>query len=334
MIHGGAPRAWLEFSANLNPLGTPADVVRAIAAASYTAYGDMDATEAVEHLARECGVEPANVLLTAGATEGIRLAARAFAGHRASIVVGPTYGEYARAATLGGVRADEIRAEHHPFDPPFGVALRWLRQRASLAWICDPNNPTGRGLRADELRAIVASAGEGSLIVLDQSFAPFAPPTVSASELVANGRVVLVRSLTKLLAIPGVRVGYVIAAPAHIDALRGCQDPWSVGAHALAAARAASCALSSDERGTVGTWRDRLVRALGALGWEVVPSDANFVLVRPPCDVPSLVAALATRRIAVRDCASFGLERYVRLAVRPPAEQDELLDAIATVNVA
>ncbi|MDE3193777.1 MAG: aminotransferase class I/II-fold pyridoxal phosphate-dependent enzyme [Chloroflexota bacterium] len=333
MIHGGAPAGWLELSASLNPLGTPAEVVSAIAAASYGRYADLDAADAEEHLAREAGVPASCVLLTAGATEAIRLVAEAFARSRRAVVVGPTYSEYARVGAGVGASVREARAVAPSFDPPVGEAIAAAREDAAIVFVCDPNNPTGRALDAAAIQALAFAPGRRSLLVLDASFAAFAEPTYEAREVIDGGRVVLVRSLTKRLATPGVRVGYVVASPEVVGPLRAARDPWTVGAHAVAAARAARWMLSAEERATVARWRDRLARGLAARGLVPVESDANFVLAHT-VHASALVAELGRRRVALRDCSSFGLPDHVRVAVRPPQEQDVLFAAMSEIGAA
>lgn len=327
MTHGGAPAGWIEFSANLNPLGTPAPVTAAIAEARYDRYADLDPAEAEAHLAHDAGVRAECVLLSAGATEAIRLIAAAFLDRGRAVVVGPTYSEYGRAARAAG-QVDEVRADGPAFDPPVEAALA-RTAGGDVLFVCDPNNPTGRQLEPDRLRRLLAGAPPDRLVVLDQSFLPFAPAALEAAEAIERGNVVLLRSLTKILAVPGLRLGYAVGAAQIIARLRVAQDPWSVGAHAIAAARVASWSLPENARDTIVAWRDRFAAALGARGLRSIPSAANFVCVHAGPDVPALVAALAAERIAVRSCASFGLPEHVRLAVRPPAEQDALLAALS-----
>lgn len=331
MIHGGAPSGWIEFSANPNPAGTPAAVAAAVAAASYGRYADLDRAAAEAHLGTDAGVPADSVLLTAGATEAIRVAASALVGRDQAVIVGPTYSEYARMAERAGATVAAEDARPPSFDPPIDRALLRLSGSPGALFVCDPNNPTGRALGPAALRQLIGSLPPDRTLVLDQSFGPFAPPSLEAGECLAAGEVVLIRSLTKVLATPGLRLGYVIARPATIATLRAAQDPWSVGAHAIAAAAVASWTLPAEVRALVVTWRERLAAALPACRLGPVPSESSFLLAHAGPAAAALVAALAERRIAVRSCASFGLPAYLRLAVRPPAEQDVLLRALLTI---
>jgi histidinol-phosphate/aromatic aminotransferase/cobyric acid decarboxylase-like protein len=231
-----------------------------------------------------------------------------------------------------GARVDALDAGAPAFEPRVDRVVGALGSGPAVLFICDPNNPTGRALGSERLRQLLASIPRDVTLVLDQSFAPFASESLSAPECIAAGSVVLVRSLTKLLGVPGVRLGYVIAQPAIVAALRALQDPWSVAAQAIAAATVTSWTLPADIRATVVSWRERLTTALADQGLRVLPSETNFLLVHAGSVTAALVAALAERRIAIRSCSSFGLSEHFRIAVRPPAEQDALLGALRAIG--
>lgn len=339
LSHGGAPAGWLDLSANPNPLGTPRAVRAAIGAARYDRYADLDTRAAERHLAADAGVARAAVLLTAGATEALRLVATALLGpDDRAVIVGPTYGEYARLGALAGAAVEEIRAVPPSFDPPLEALVRALDAPARVVVVGDPNNPTGRALGPAGYRRLLDGLRAGwrrsALLVVDESFAPFAAEGPPDPELLATGRVLLLRSLTKRLAVPGVRVGYVIGPPRILARLSAARDPWPVGAHAIAAARAARWRLAPDERVQIADWRRALADGLNARGLCPTPSDANFVLAEAGPVAPELVARLARRRIAVRDATSFGLPGYLRVAVRPPGEQERLFAALDAFRAA
>lgn len=332
--HGGAPAGWLDLSANPNPLGTPAEVRAAIATVRYDRYADLDRRAAERHLAADAGVPPTSVLLTAGATEALRLIASAFMDPGASVVIaGPTYGEYARLADLAGATIEEVRAAAPSFEPPIAaLAAALVVPGRAMAIVADPNNPTGRPLGAAGHRrlldALPAPEARDAILVVDQSFAPFAAARMPIGALLATDRVLLVRSLTKRLATPGVRVGYLLGAPRLLARLRAARDPWSVGAHAIAAASAARWELRRSERQSIVAWRRSLVAGLTARGLRPVRSDANFVLAWAGPRARDILAGLARRRIAVRDATSFELPGYLRFAVCPPAAQARLFAAL------
>ena len=333
MSHEGARAGWLHFDATTNPLGTPVAISEAVAAASYAIPRDLDSEDAVAHLAADAGVGPDAILLTAGATEAIALVSSTFAARRNAVVVGPTHPAYARVAVREDAELTRFVAEPPAFDPPWEQESAWLLDHPGALFACDPNNPTGRALGGDALRRLIHQRlPERTRVVLDQSFAPFSRPSLIEAESVAADNVILIRSFAPLNATPGIRLGYVIAGPRTVAALRARQDPWSVGAHALAVARVASWTLADDARARILSWRSRLAAGLVLVGLEPRPSETNFVLVRVGPSATALVDALARVRIAVRSCSDFDLPDHVRLTVRPPDEQDRLFEALAAAR--
>jgi histidinol-phosphate/aromatic aminotransferase/cobyric acid decarboxylase-like protein len=180
-------------------------------------------------------------------------------------------------------------------------------------WRSNPNNPTG----------LLAGAGERAA-VWDEAFWPLATGTWTRGD--ADAGAVVVGSLTKVFACPGLRAGYVLAPDASAaDLLRDRQTPWSV--NGLAAAAVPDLLERADLPGwaaAVGRWRDDLAALLRHHGMGPEPSDANWVLVR----APGLRSRLAPHGVLVRDCTSFGLPDHARVAVPDPAGLARLAAAL------
>jgi histidinol-phosphate/aromatic aminotransferase/cobyric acid decarboxylase-like protein len=310
----------------------PEAVAAAIAAQSASAYADLDPVAAERHLARDAGVPRARVMLTSGATEALRLVMTALVAPGETVMVaGPTYGEYARAAELRGAAVDELRAQPPSFAHRAADILRRARAiRPALLIVCEPNNPTGQSLGRAALSRLADELPSGAHLVVDESFLPFADDRPRGAA--GWPRTIAIRSLTKILAAPGVRAGYLVAEPGVLRRLRAVRDPWPVGAHACAAAGAASWCLDGSQRREVARWRTATTELLRRARIEPVPSRANFVLGNAGPRARLLVEALAERRIAVRWCASFGLPEHIRFAVRPPNEQARLAAALREIR--
>jgi histidinol-phosphate/aromatic aminotransferase/cobyric acid decarboxylase-like protein len=196
-------------------------------------------------------------------------------------------------------------------EPDFGL---YPRRAGGPRWRSNPHNPTGRLAPADEC------AG-----VWDEAFYPLATGSWSRGDHLRSGAVV-VGSLTKVFACPGLRLGYIIAPDdALVDRLRRRQPTWSV--NGLAAAALPDLLATADLAGWAGAvarLRAELVGLLATAGLRAEPSDANFVLVR----APGLRSRLAARGVLVRDCASFGLPDHVRIAVPDDAGLVRLEEAL------
>lgn len=325
--HGGDPRAFgaapgsvLDFSANLNPLGTPPAVRAAAAAADLAAYPEPYARTLARAIAARLDVPHESIAVGAGATELIHLCARTMPGPTVAIDV-PTFSEYRPACEAARLRV---------------VPSSWPL-RGPGAFLCNPNNPTGRLLPAGAILDRLPACG---LLVVDESLIDFVDDPEGASLVRASARskgLVVLRSLTKWYAMPGLRVGYAVAHPDLVRLWDRRRDPWSVGAAAQAGALAAlSPATAAYDRATrawIGPARqalhDGLRRIPGLAPW---PPGANFILVRGPGPAAALRERLLRRHgILIRGPEGFeglGADCF-RVAVRAPAENARLLAALA-----
>jgi L-threonine-O-3-phosphate decarboxylase len=327
MRHGGdarpfgvAPGEVLDFSANLNPLGPPPAVRQAVAAADLAAYPEPYARTLARAIAQRVDVPPEAVAVGAGATELIHLCARTMPGPTVALPV-PTFSEYRPACEAAGLRVLAC---------PAG-ALAALRGPG--AFLCNPNNPTGELHPPDAVLHLAARTG---LLVVDESLIDFVDDPAGASLVRAAARtkgLVVLRSLTKWYAMPGLRVGYAVAHPDLVRLWDARRDPWSVGAAAQAGALAAlSPATAAHDRATrawIGPARRELYAGLARIpGVQPLPPTANFILARGPLPAAELRAILLRdHRILIRGPEGFeGLApECFRVAVRTPADNARLL---------
>ena len=177
------------------------------------------------------------------------------------------------------------------------------------------------------------------LVVVDEAFMDFLPVSAQQSllnEVVNYENLVILRSQTKFYSLPGLRLGYAVAHPARLKRWQQWRDPWSVNA----LASAAGIAVLQDRAFQLQTWqwlptaRSQLFTGLQQLGFKPLESVANFLLVVADCSVTALQQMLLKEaRILIRDCLSFPElgDGYFRIAVRTPAENQQLLQALATV---
>jgi histidinol-phosphate aminotransferase len=330
----------LDFSANGNVLGPSPAVRDAIARVDLARYPDREARALRRAIATHHAVNAEAVLVGNGSTELIWAIARAYLAPRdRAIVLGPTYGEYAVASAACGAEvqrwtaiapAEEAEGGHPTFDAAT-LGARLGETRPGLVWLCHPNNPTGAPFPVDAV-PVLAAAAPGALFVVDEAYLPLTDGLPSAQPLLTTGRVVVVRSLTKDAGLAGLRVGYALAAPAIVDAVRRVVPPWSVNALAQAAAVAALADrdYAGRVRAAVAASRAHLVGGLAQLGLRPYPSVANFVLV-PVGDGRAVTQALLARGLAVRDCTSFSLPGCIRIGVRSMEDQSVLLAGLAEV---
>jgi len=335
MAEGGiSPDGIIDFSASCNPLGTAPEVSAALAKLDFSRYPDDQAVELRRALGRILGLEAEWIAVGNGSVELVwQLAAAYLEPGDPALVVGPTFGEYSRACRIQGARVDELRfAEDSGFWPDPSAVFGAIRSHCpKLTFLCNPNNPTGR-LLAEHQVAEILEACENTLLVVDEAYLPFCDCPPNLLPYLSNGKLLLLRSMTKDHALAGLRLGYAVACPGIIGSLGRVRAPWSVNAAAQAAGLAALEVREQVEkaRQVVAEARAYLVERLSALGLGVVPSTANFLLVRVG-DGSAFRAALLSRGICVRDCASFGLPAYVRIGVRTLPECRKLVEAAREV---
>lgn len=335
---GVAPEEVLDFSASINPLGPPAGVREAVAAAfeRLVHYPDSGCTELAAALARHHGMAPASVCVANGSTELIFLVPRLVAGGRA-LLIAPTFSEYTVALRQAGLGYDRLVLPH---DQGFPLSIDALREELAkgyaLLFLSNPGNPTGRLYGREEVAELLLLCREaGTLLVLDEAFMDFCEEGSAKDLVVESGAGVVLRSMTKFYAMPGLRLGYALAAAPLTERLMALRPPWSVGTLAQAAGLAAldDGGHSARTLDCVAAERDFLVEGLTELpGVRVYPGAANYLLVRLDGGLTAagLQERLLPERILIRDCANFaGLDgRFFRVAVRSREENERLLAAL------
>ena len=334
----------IDFSASTNPLGPPpavVDALRGLSAEQVAHYPDPTAARLRGAIAARHDVDAEQVLVGNGSAELIWSLALAYARPEPErvLIVGPTFGEYERACRLMGAEMEwEVARAQVGFAlGAAALAERIMRTRARLVWMCNPNNPTGTYLRRAAFETLLGACAEvGTLLVVDEAYLPFVREPDSLTELLAGGHLFLLRSLTKDYALAGLRLGYGLGTRDAIAALRKVQAPWSVSAVAQLAGEVALADEAHLERSRAEVWAARrlLVDGLRRLGCGVAEPAANFVLAEIPRgweSAAALRAALFARGCVVRDCASFGLPRHMRVGVRTRAECARLLEELAMV---
>ncbi len=332
---GLPPEAVLDFSSNLNPFGPPPAVRAALATLDIAPYPDRGCHRLRAALAARHGCPPEAILVGNGANELIHLVARAFLrSDDTTLVLGPGYGEYLHASRL--VRAHTIELRTRPaagFQPDLdGLITMIASARPRLTWLCLPNNPTGVDLPATVIDAVSeACAACGGMLVLDRAYAPLRRDGWSMPDDLADApprEQIRLYSLTKSYALAGLRLGYLIAAPEVVTRIGAHQPAWSVNSAAQAAGLAAlgDVVFLADSMPRLWAASDALRAGLNDLGLEVWRATLPFMLVRTG-DGAATRVALLRRGCVVRDCASFGLPEWVRVAPRRPDENARLLAA-------
>jgi histidinol-phosphate aminotransferase len=327
------PEELVDFSVNSNPYGPPPAVSAALADVPLDRYPDRECLALRRALAEQLSVAAERIVVGNGTAELLWLIANAFVRRDDRVlIVGPTFGEYGRMASLAGADLQRWRARVEDgfavhADP---VAKMIARLHPRIFFLCNPNNPTG-AVVPGEVIAHWAGSSPDMLLVVDEAYLHFAPGLSSAIELNATNVLVL-RSMTKDYALAGLRLGYAVGPEAIIGAIARVRPPWNVNAMAQAAGVAALTDHGYLQRtmGQLLCARDELLSALRAAGARPVPSAVHFFLLDVG-DAGACRRALLPYRILVRNCSSFGLPAHIRIATRTPDENALLLGALSEV---
>lgn len=333
--YGGLP---LDFSANVSPLGLPAGVREAVAAALEQAgrYPDPLCRELRQALAERHGVPAGNILCGNGAADLIYRLVLAAKPARA-LVTAPTFAEYEQALALGGCAVERHLLRREEGFAVTEAILPRIVPGLDILFLCEPNNPTGRTTdRALLGRILDACAACGTLLAADECFNEFLEEPAAHSltgELGRYGNLLIFKAFTKWYAMAGLRLGYCLGPGGLLEKMAGCGQPWGVSSLAQAAGVQAlrETEYSQALAALVREQRPLLAKGLQALGCEVCPGEANYLLFYHRS--PGLVQKLRAKGLLLRGCANYpGLgPGWYRAAVRTGEENQALLRAMKEV---
>lgn len=346
---------FIDFSASLNPLGPPTSVLKAMRQAinGCQHYPDPHSEDLRAQLAQKHKVSKESILVGNGSAELIRILPAAL-GLRHALVVGPTFSEFEHSLQLAGVKCTSVNAVSATrYTPPIEKLLEvldeWKRaftrkiQKSGVhnhaVFVCNPNSPTGRRMGLQDIRQILHVAHRiGCWMIVDEAFMDWCPSHSLLREMSKSSRLIIFRSFTKFFAIPGIRLGYLIGAPAAVESIQKHLPQWSVNYVAQAAGMAALEDSPFRDRSLRFMQQER-ARFLGKLrtipGLRVIPSQANFVMVEIVEGVVTedIVGRLQGQGLLVRDCRTFSgvTKPALRLAIRRRGDNRRLLQALTQV---
>ncbi|MEU3472457.1 histidinol-phosphate transaminase [Rhodococcus sp. NPDC006774] len=340
----GAPQLTVPVQLNTNENPHPptqaliddvADSVR-LAAGQLHRYPDRDAEELRADLARYLteqtgfAVDTANVWAANGSNEILQQLLQAFGGpDRTALGFVPSYSMHPIISS--GTQTEWIPAKRRAdFSLDVDYAVQAIEERKpDVVFVTSPNNPTGHSIDEADLRRILDAAP--GIVVVDEAYAEFssAPSAIGLIESYPS-KIVVSRTMSKAFAFAGGRLGYLVAAPAVVDAMLLVRLPYHLSVVTQAAARAA-LRHASDTLGSVAELsaeRDRVAAALGHQGYDVVPSDANFLLFGRFSDAAATWQRYLDDGVLIRDV---GIPGYLRVTIGLAHENDRFLTVSAAL---
>ena len=328
----------IDFSANINPLGLPPQVKKTVCENfnHILHYPDPEAKGMTRAISQCWKIKKENILVGNGSIELIYLIASCFKP-KTTLIHAPTFSEYERAARTVKSKIKILRLKE---TEGFSFNISGIGN-SDMFFLCNPNNPTGNLLIKT---ARVIDKLPVKLVVIDEAFMDFLPDQKNHTLIpraVKSKKIVVLRTLTKFFALPGLRIGYLVAHKEIINKLKEYQPPWSVNSLAQLAGQMIltdkcyirkTCELIAKER-------NFLFKQIAKIeGLNIYPSFTNFVLVKienKNLTSTCLEKKLIKDNLLVRDCANFkGLgNKFIRIAVRTRKENLKLLRSLDSIVV-
>ena len=331
----------LDFSINVNPLGTPDSVVEAIkeAAGEVDRYPDPYCRELRQAISDAEEIPIEQILCGNGAADLIGRIVQAVKPAK-GLVTAPCFSEYPEAMDACGVPYDHIYLKA---DKDFSLQDDFPEQIGNdidMVFLCQPNNPTGITTSVNLLDQILARCTEiGAILVLDECFTDLLDEPekhTMKSRLADYPNLVILKAFTKTYAIPGVRLGYCLCSDLQLlRKIAACGQAWEVS---HLAQKAGIAALKEQEyvrraRAMIAENREWMKTKLQTLGYHVIPGEANYLLFTGPKDLDK---ALRKEGILIRNCQNYeGLpceEYWYRVAIRRKEENSQLMNAISALK--
>ncbi len=330
----------IDFSASINPLGPPSSVIEEISESLRLLrnYPDPEARELSRVLGEFHGISPYHIICGNGCTEMIYLTMRALHPLRILLPV-PTFSEYERAWLLtlrqrgkdGKLKLLELKEEEGFVLAP--DSYMEAMKGCDMAFLCNPNNPTGRMIKRDDLLEIADTAREYQChLVVDEAFIDFCPGESVIDMVPENPFLIVLRSMTKFYALPGLRLGYGAFPYPVLHAIREVKEPWTVNTLAM---KAGVRALRDEEymKITLELIREEknfLEQKFRELKIRYIDSDANFYLLKVRSSA-EVMGYLAEKGILVRNCENFFPSggSYIRIAVKKRKENEIIIKELA-----
>ena len=340
MTHGGNvwqgqnPSEWLDYSANLRPEGTPEWVKSALLDGMENAryYPDPNMQRASHAMAEYLGIQADCVRPTAGGISAIQMANCLPSCE--TVLLTPCFCEYEQFAA-SPIRKVSLLQKTHKIALPKNLDLK----ENSLVWLCNPMNPVGYAFKREEIQALLSKVEEKyGWLVVDEAFIEYCPQHSVVNLVENHERLLVTGSMTKILGIPGVRLGCLCAQPQILNELGKKQLTWELSCFAEAVA----CALpehkadiQADSRRNAQR-RGEFVAELEKLGVYVYTSQSACVLVDFGRTVEPIAEKLKERKILVRSCMSFDDINdgyHLRLAVKDGASNRKMIEALKEVLI-
>lgn len=327
----------IKLASNENPLGPSPLAVKAVEAAlaGLHRYPDGSSHYLKEKLSARLGVPGDMLTFGNGSNEIIELLIRTYLGRGAEAVMGePSFAVYPLVVqAAGGVaRRVPLKGFTHDLD----AMAEGITEATRLIFIANPNNPTGTIVSGAAFERFLKRVPDGVIVCMDEAYIEYvrSPEFPDSLKYVREGwPVVVLRTFSKIYGLAGLRIGYGVAHPEITDYINRVRQPFNVNSLAQVAALAALDDAGHLDNSVANNTKglEYLLNAMDELGYECVPTEANFLLIKVG-DGKGVYERLLKKGVIVRPMASYGLDKYIRVTVGLPDELRRFVDELSAVK--
>lgn len=335
----------IPYGSNVNPMGISPMAREALLnnVDAISAYPERDYATLREHISNYTKADPANMILGSGTSDLIRLTFETVKPER-TLIVGPTYGEYARMAKLAGSEVETFMLQNlDDFEMDINLFVKQLNDTIDMLILCNPNNPTSKLITRGQLDNILnACLSHDIFVMVDEAYIEFVKDTNLATAIPFTRKydnLIVLRSVSKFFAAPGIRFGYAITANTDfLEAAGNAKTPWNVNTFACIAG-----IMFEDEhyinltKSLIQTERNLIFSAMSSRKTiKVFKPDANFILIKllkEEQTAGDVFDYCIKQGLMIRDCSDYeGLgSKFVRFCFLKPEQNDKMVNTILEI---
>lgn len=327
----------IKLASNENPLGPSPLAKQAVAGAinDMHYYPDSNCYYLKQKLSLKMGVNTDQIMIGNGSDELLKLLAETFLEPGDEVIIPePSFSEYEFTARVMGAKCVTVPLKNFVID--LSSTLEAITARTKIIYVCNPNNPTGTIVAADEVQEFMARVPDDIIVVYDEAYMEYNedPGFTSGIQYVQEGRnAVVFRTFSKIYGLAALRIGYAFTTPEIAQAVAKVTEPFNVNSLAQYGACAAlddvKHVQSSQDLNSAG--KRYLYEQLGNLGLEYVPTEANFVFFDTKQSGRLIFESLLLKGVIVRNCDSFGFPSFLRVTVGTDSENRRFISALQQV---
>jgi histidinol-phosphate aminotransferase len=328
----------IKLASNENPLGCSPKAVDALIkwTGEMALYPDGNCTELRNALALKFNLDPAQFLFGAGSDQILEIIAQTYINPGDTTIMGsPSFSRYeAVTRMMDGIILQVPLTQDYRLD--LDAFLDNITENTRIIWVCNPNNPTGTAITAEEQKAFLKKVPRDILVVLDEAYYEYARGNTypeSIELLNEYDNIIILRTFSKVYGLAGLRIGYAISNKSIIENLNRVRGPFNVNA----AAQAAALAALSDQEFVQKSVRNNeegkryLYSAFEAIGLEYILTHGNFIMVNVEKNSVEVFKALLQKGVIIRSGDIFNMDNWLRVTIGTPEQNKKFIEALMAV---